>query len=94
MFVINDEKNKLELNNYPNPFNNSTKIVFTIGNNSNVSLKLYNLLGEQIDTLINDYQLKGNYEVIYNADKLSSGVYYCVLSNEYSLTTTKIIVLK
>lgn len=89
-----NQSNQLELNNYPNPFNNSTKIVFSIGNNSNVSLKLYNLLGEQIDTLINDYRLKGNYEVIYNAEKLSSGVYYCVLSNESSLTTTKIIVLK
>lgn len=88
------QKNQLKLNNFPNPFNNSTSIVFTVVKNSNVSLKLFNLLGEQIETLVNDYRIKGNYEVNYNADKLSSGIYYCLLSDESSFTTTKIMVLK
>lgn len=88
------QKNQLGLNNYPNPFNNSTRIVFSVGNNSNISLKIYNLLGEQIDTLVNDYKIRGNYEVNYNADKLSSGIYYCVLSDESSFTATKIIFMK
>ncbi|MCX8106723.1 MAG: DUF4832 domain-containing protein [Ignavibacterium album] len=89
-----NESNELKLNNFPNPFNNTTKILYKVGNSSNITLRLYNSLGEQIDTLINDYRLKGSYEVNLNASLLSSGIYYCVLSSENSLVATKIIVMK
>lgn len=89
-----NESNELKLNNFPNPFNNTTKILYKVGKSSNIILRLYNSLGEQIDTLINDYRLKGSYEVNLNASLLSSGIYYCVLSSENSLVATKIIVMK
>lgn len=89
-----NEQNELKLKSFPNPFNNTTKILFKVGNSSNITLRLYNLLGEQIDTLINDYRLKGSYEVNLNAASLTSGIYYCVLSSENSSVATKIIVLK
>lgn len=64
--------------NYPNPFNPETTIEYAIPNNKqqvNTTLKVYNLLGEIITTLVNEYQQAGNYEVKFNADNLSSGVY-------------------
>lgn len=89
-----NEQNELKLKSFPNPFNNTTKILFKVGNSSNITLRLYNLLGEQIDTLINDYRLKGSYEVNLNAASLTSGIYYCVLTSENSSVATKIILLK
>lgn len=91
---IKNNRNKLKLNNYPNPFNNSTKILFEVGQSSNITLKLYNLLGEYIGTLVNDYRLEGNYEINLDSSSLTSGIYYCVLSGEYSSVATKIIVMK
>jgi hypothetical protein len=64
--------------NYPNPFNPETTIEYAIPKNKqqvNTTLKVYNLLGEIITTLVNEYQQSGNYEVKFNADNLSSGVY-------------------
>lgn len=89
-----NEQNELKLKSFPNPFNNTTKILFKVGNSSNITLRLYNLLGEQIDTIINDYRLKGSYEVNLNAASLTSGIYYCVLTSENSSVATKIILLK
>lgn len=88
------EKNELKIQSFPNPFNNKTKIIFKIGKNSNVSLKLYNLLGELIDTLVNDYRLKGTYEIELDASRLTGGIYYCLLSSDDSSIATKIIVMK
>lgn len=94
-FINNkDEANELKLVNFPNPFNNKTKIIFKIGKSSNVTLKLFNLLGEEIETLINDYRLNGTYEIELDALKLASGVYYCILLSDYSTIASKIFVLK
>lgn len=87
-------KTQLKIQNYPNPFNNSTQIKFEVAEASNISLKLFNALGEQIDTIINDYRLKGEYEVNYNADKLSSGVYFCILSDELKSVSSKLLLIK
>ena len=71
---------KLE-QNYPNPFNPSTKIKFTISSNvkgqrSNVSLKVYDILGNEIATLVKEEKPDGNYEVEFNGSELPSGVYF------------------
>lgn len=87
-------QNELNIKCFPNPFNNITKIQFKIEKSSNITVRLYNLLGEQVDTLINDYRLKGSYEIDLNATLLTSGIYYCVLSSENSSVATKIILLK
>lgn len=94
--IINLEsgKSQLKIQSYPNPFNNTTQIKFELAEASSISLKLFNSLGEQVDTIINDYRLKGEYQVDYNADKLSSGVYFCVLSDELKSVSTKLLLIK
>ena len=66
--------------NYPNPFNPSTKIKFTVPGNAEthhgVSLKVYDILGNEIATLVNEEKPAGIYEVEFNSDNLSSGIYF------------------
>jgi len=61
--------------NYPNPFNPTTNIKYSIAKSGIVTLKVYNLLGQEVATLVNQVQSPGNYNVIFNAADLSSGVY-------------------
>lgn len=61
--------------NYPNPFNPSTKIRFNLAVNSKVSLKVYNLIGEEVEQLISGYMNAGRQEVEFNASNLNSGIY-------------------
>jgi hypothetical protein len=80
--------------NFPNPFNANTKITFSIPKSSNISLKIYNSIGEEIDVLIEQFMNTGNYSYQFDASKLSSGIYfYRLTTNEY-IKTKKMIVLK
>ena len=84
--------------NYPNPFNPSTIIKYSIPQNSNVSLVIYDLLGNEVTTLINKEQNAGNYEVIFNPslinDGISTGVYFYTLRTGTATITKKLIYLK
>jgi len=62
--------------NYPNPFNPSTTIKFEVAKNSFVSIKIFDLLGREVKSLVNDNLNKGSYEINFNASELSSGVYF------------------
>ena len=62
--------------NYPNPFNPSTTISYSLPFESNVSITIYNMLGQQVAILENDVQSPGTHEIVFMADKLSSGVYF------------------
>jgi hypothetical protein len=90
---------KLE-QNYPNPFNPSTTIKYSIpvGANSNspVQLKIYDILGNEIATLVNETKQSGNYEVKFDAGKygLSSGIYFYQLKAGNFVQTKKLILLK
>lgn len=71
--------------NYPNPFNPNTKIKFEVSKFSNVKLIVFDIIGREIETLLNDELRPGVYEVIFNGYGLSSGIYYCkIISAEYS----------
>lgn len=75
------------LQNYPNPFNPSTKIEFSIPDYANVKLIVYNLLGQEIKTLVNEFKESGTYTVNFDAGGLSSGVYiYKIESNGFTQT--------
>ena len=87
--------------NYPNPFNPSTKIKFTILNNTAleeatnpVSLKVYDILGNEIATLINQLLPAGEYEVEFNGENLTSGIYFNKLQAGNFMGTKKMILLK
>ena len=82
--------------NYPNPFNPSTKINFTLANNSLVNLKVVNLAGQEVAELVNDRRDAGNYEVNFNAADygLSSGIYFYTLTSGSFTDTKKMILIK
>jgi hypothetical protein len=81
-------------NNYPNPFNPSTKIRYAIANTGFTSLKVYSLLGEEVASLINEEKTPGVYEINFDAVNLTSGTYlYKLESGDFS-QTKKMIILK
>lgn len=80
--------------NYPNPFNPATTIQYSLPIAGNVTLKIYNLLGQEVKTLLNEYQNEGSYKYTFDASHLPSGVYFYVLnSGEYS-SVKKMMLLK
>ena len=100
--IENNEINSLrnELTNFPNPFNPSTTISFSILNDSNVELSIYNIKGQKIKTLINNEFTKGDHSIIWNGDDddnkpVSSGVYlYKLKVNDKMEAVRKCILLK
>ncbi len=94
---IFDESNNFTFhlaNNYPNPFNPSTTIKYEIGNSNFVSLKVFNSLGEKIETLVNDNKVAGVHEIQFNANGLSSGIYFYSLQVGNFIETKKMILMK
>ena len=96
--VVNEEQIvvsefKLE-QNYPNPFNPSTVIGFEIKDTRFVSLKVFNSIGQEVATLVNQVQNAGNYEVKFNAENLGSGVYFYQLVSGNFVATKKMILVK
>ncbi|MEO8664398.1 MAG: T9SS type A sorting domain-containing protein [Ignavibacteria bacterium] len=86
--------------NYPNPFNPSTTIKYKVTNKGNVSLRIYNALGKEVETLVDGIHNAGTYEMNFNAGDLTSGVYYYKITvdaldggNSFS-DTKKMILLK
>jgi len=81
--------------NYPNPFNPSTNIKYQIRNKCSVTLKVFDLLGKEIATLINEKQAPGTYEVSFDGSTLPSGVYfYSLYSDGVKMDTKKLLLLK
>jgi outer membrane protein assembly factor BamB len=80
--------------NYPNPFNSITHIRYKIPESGIVSLKVYDILGNEVSTLLDRFQDRGEYDVIYQADNLSSGIYFYSLTSGDFLDTKKLILLK
>ncbi|MEW5842799.1 MAG: T9SS type A sorting domain-containing protein [Bacteroidota bacterium] len=80
--------------NYPNPFNPTTKIKFTILSEEFVSLKIYNVLGQEVTTLVSQQMRAGSYLVDFNASMLSSGVYFYRIEAGKFSATKKMLLLK
>jgi len=80
--------------NYPNPFNPVTKIKYDIPLNGNVSIKIYDINGRLIYTLINEYKTAGRYEIDFNGKNLSSGVYYYKIESGNFSQVRKMILIK
>ena len=84
---------KLE-QNYPNPFNPSTTIKYQIVKAGAVSIKIYDILGREVKTLLNEFQQSGNHEIQFNAADLASGIYFYQLKSNGFVSTKKMILLK
>jgi len=88
------------LNNYPNPFNNTTTIPFIINVNSNISLKIYNILGKEVQTLIsNKTYSPGRHKIIWagtdnNGKDLSTGLYFIELTNNKEKAFKKLLLMR
>jgi len=80
--------------NFPNPFNNQTKISFEIKKRDNYKLEIFNILGEKIEEVFNNNLNPGKYETLYNADNLSSGIYIYKLTTEANSLSKKFILIK
>lgn len=79
--------------NYPNPFNPTTTISFALQTNGRATLKIYNLLGQQVATLLDEVKSAGAYRVTFDASALSSGVYFYRLSTTSGISEVKKMVL-
>jgi predicted outer membrane repeat protein len=80
--------------NYPNPFNPSTKIKYSVPHSSNVVIKIFDILGREIQMLVNEEEPVGTYEISWNAANLPSGIYFYQLKAGSYLNTRKTILLK
>ena len=99
--IISDTNSETELpneynlgQNYPNPFNPSTKIDFVIPQKDFVTIKVYDLLGNEIAILLNEEREKGKHTVEFNSSQLSSGVYLYVINAGDFFSSKKMIFLK
>ncbi|MCX6120642.1 MAG: alpha-amylase family glycosyl hydrolase [Ignavibacteriales bacterium] len=80
--------------NFPNPFNPSTHINYSLAQSGFVSLKVYNTLGENVQTLVSDYKHLGDYSLTFNGNRLSSGIYFLRLQQGSLTSTKKLLLLK
>ncbi|MBK8552501.1 MAG: T9SS type A sorting domain-containing protein [Ignavibacteria bacterium] len=80
--------------NYPNPFNPSTKIDFSIPKSGLVTIKVYDLVGKEVATLVNEVKAAGTHEVTFNGANLSSGAYFYRIESNNFVDTKKMFLLK
>lgn len=80
--------------NYPNPFNPATTISYSLPREEYVVLKIFDILGREVKTLVNQNQKTGNYSINFSADNLSSGIYFCRISAGKYTDTKKMMLIK
>ncbi len=80
--------------NYPNPFNPTTKIAYNLGQNTLVNVKVFNILGKEIVTLVNEKQVAGLHTIDFNAVQLSTGVYFYQIQAGDFTQTKKMLLVK
>ncbi|RJP67695.1 MAG: T9SS C-terminal target domain-containing protein [Ignavibacteriales bacterium] len=80
--------------NYPNPFNPSTSISYSVKNQNFVTLKVYDCLGSEVKTLVNEIKAPGSYRIQFDASQLPSGIYFCKMSSGNFVNTIKMMMVK
>ena len=96
-YIIQTELTPIEISlhqNYPNPFNPSTKMRYLIPQSSTVVIKVFDIIGNEIETLINEEKQTGIYEITWNAEGLPSGIYFYRLQAGDFISTKKMLLLK
>ncbi|MEO6695437.1 MAG: T9SS type A sorting domain-containing protein [Ignavibacteria bacterium] len=82
------------LQNFPNPFNPSTTISFSIPTSSFVKLKVFDIAGREVKELINEFKQSGNYQATFDGSNFSSGIYYYKLETGNNFEIKKMILIK
>lgn len=82
------------LQNYPNPFNPSTRISYSIARDGLVKIDVFNVLGESVKELVNEYKSKGIYEIEFNASELPSGIYFYKIQTAFYSNSRKMVLIK
>jgi hypothetical protein len=82
------------LQNYTNPFNPTTTISYSLAQADNVCLKIYDVMGRDVATLVNRRKEAGNHSVTWNAESLASGVYFCQLRSGGFVETKRLVLLR
>jgi formylglycine-generating enzyme required for sulfatase activity/chitodextrinase len=80
--------------NFPNPFNPATKIAYNLPSKMHVILKVYNILGQEVKVLVDEEQLAGSHEVVFDANKFASGIYFYKMSAGSNISIKKMLLLK
>ena len=80
--------------NYPNPFNPVTNLEFAISKTGYVTLKIYDVLGKEIRTLLNEIKQPGIYKVEFDGSSLSSGIYFYTINTQGFTDTKRMVLLK
>jgi len=80
--------------NYPNPFNPSTTINYSIPVDGFVQIRVFDMLGKEVKTLVNEFRRKGNYEARFDGANLASGVYFYRIQCGSNIQTKKMIFQK
>jgi hypothetical protein len=92
-----DERTPLDYSldqNYPNPFNPTTLIRFSVPRETKLTLRIYDLLGRLIDTIVDNNMQAGHHTAIWNASKKASGIYFCILQTEDISKSIKLVLIK
>jgi len=94
--AVNEKAYEYKLEqNYPNPFNPSTTISFSLAEHARVTMKVYDILGRQVRTLVNETMKAGNHQVVFNAAGLASGIYfYRITAGNTFVKVRKLMILK
>lgn len=80
--------------NYPNPFNPSTRIKYSVPKTCNITIKVYDILGREVSTLLNEVKQAGNYEIQFSGTNLASGIYFYQMRANGFVETKKFILMK
>jgi hypothetical protein len=92
--ITKKDNSQFDVNNYPNPFNPTTKICFTLPQNRKVSLKVFDALGREVADLANDVFTAGTHEVEFDATNLASGIYFYTIRTAQGSITKKMLLIK
>ena len=82
--ILSTQNSALSIQNFPNPFNSQTTIMYSILENANVSINVYNVLGKQVASPVNEFQSAGNYTYKFDRNGLKEGIYYCKMTTDNS----------
>ncbi len=91
---FNLNKSNRTFSNFPNPFKANTTILYSTTVPAIVNVTVYNSLGEKITTLLNEFQMPGNYSVEWDGTGLPAGTYYCIIENEINTSVVKMLLVE